>query len=324
MLKKRDLYLDFLVQCADFLSLKLQEHRVKRREYAHLELIKLILDYGEAGVLVFDSQGQLIQMNRVSSQLIPVEALPAQAKLTVVEQGNEVSRFLLAVEGRKYRLTGKLRRVSSDEDFHIFIFSNGMKAEPEGDFGQENRGIQRIWGDSQASIKIRRKILEYAGSKAIVLLTGNPGTEKKEVALALHEQGQDSARPFIAVNCRAFSEEVLEKELVGVTMGAAKKGRQGKFEQAAGGTLLLEEIDGLSLSMQAKLLRILEDGAITRIGGAKPSKIHVRMIVTAANDLKAMMEKGEFLCASAETISAPLEKDSLIRRQRRPEKRSWI
>ncbi len=295
MLKKRDLYLDFLVQCADFLSLKLQEHRVKRREYAHLELIKLILDYGEAGVLVFDSQGQLIQMNRVSSQLIPVEALPAQAKLTVVEQGNEVSRFLLAVEGRKYRLTGKLRRVSSDEDFHIFIFSNGMKAEPEGDFGQENRGIQRIWGDSQASIKIRRKILEYAGSKAIVLLTGNPGTEKKEVALALHEQGQDSARPFIAVNCRAFSEEVLEKELVGVTMGAAKKGRQGKFEQAAGGTLLLEEIDGLSLSMQAKLLRILEDGAITRIGGTKPSKIHVRMIVTAANDLKAMMEKGEFL-----------------------------
>ena len=295
MLKKRDLYLDFLVQCADFLSLKLQEHRVKRREYAHLELIKLILDYGEVGVLVFDSQGQLIQMNRVSSQLIPVEALPAQAKLTVVEQGNEVSRFLLAVEGRKYRLTGKLRRVSSDEDFHIFIFSNGMKAEPEGDFGQENRGIQRIWGDSQASIKIRRKILEYAGSKAIVLLTGNPGTEKKEVALALHEQGQDSARPFIAVNCRAFSEEVLEKELVGVTMGAAKKGRQGKFEQAAGGTLLLEEIDGLSLSMQAKLLRILEDGAITRIGGTKPSKIHVRMIVTAANDLKAMMEKGEFL-----------------------------
>ncbi|MDO5349141.1 MAG: sigma 54-interacting transcriptional regulator [Lachnospiraceae bacterium] len=296
LLKKKELYLEFLVEFADLLSLKLLETGVRRERQAYMELLKIVLDCTDTGVLVFDKDRKLVLMNCIGRRLLPVRgALPVKAALKVLKQGNEKSEILLTLEERKYRLAGKLHHVCSEDYSDIFIFADGISTEAPENLAETGSDIRRILGNSEAAVKIRKKILQYAGSKAIVLITGDSGTEKVETAQVLHEESPWNKKPFVVLNCRDFSDEALEKELFGTISRTTKRGRQGKFEQASEGTLLLEEIDSLSLSMQAKLLRVLKEGRVTRVGGSKAVRIHARIVVTATKNLGEMMAEGSFL-----------------------------
>ena len=147
-------------------------------------------------------------------------------------------------------------------------------------------------GESESIAKIKEMIDRVAPTEARVLITGKNGTGKELVARWVHEKSPRAGQPFIEVNCAAIPSELIESELFGHEKGAftsAHKQRKGKFEQAMGGTIFLDEIGDMSLSAQAKVLRALQENKITRVGSDKQIKVDVRIIAATNKDLSLMV-----------------------------------
>ena len=154
-----------------------------------------------------------------------------------------------------------------------------------------------ILGDSAAIRDIKQTIARVAPTNATVLITGETGTGKELVARAIHKGSTRSKENFLAVNCAAVSEQLLESELFGHEKGAftgADKPRQGLFEAAHDGTLFLDEAGEMSLGLQAKLLRVLTDGQFIRVGATSPRTVDVRVIVATHRDLPERVKEGSF------------------------------
>jgi two-component system response regulator FlrC len=138
---------------------------------------------------------------------------------------------------------------------------------------------------------------QIAPSDASVLITGESGTGKEVIARFIHRKSARASKPFIAVNCAAIPANLMESELFGHEKGAftgAQARRIGKFEEANGGTLLLDEISEMDIGLQAKLLRAIQEREIDRVGGSKPIKVNIRILATSNRDLEAEARKGTF------------------------------
>lgn len=158
-------------------------------------------------------------------------------------------------------------------------------------------GASAIVGSSSEMRDVLRAIERVARTESTVLIRGATGTGKELVARALHAESSRRARPFVAVNCSALAEGILESELFGHARGAftgAIADRRGLFEEASGGTLFLDEVGDISGGMQAKLLRVLQEREVTRVGTARAIPVDVRLIAATHADLEAMVEDGEF------------------------------
>ena len=154
-----------------------------------------------------------------------------------------------------------------------------------------------IVGKSAVMRALMDKIEKVAATPARVLITGENGTGKELVARALHRQSPRANKPFVEVNCAAIPGELIESELFGHMKGSftgAVSDRAGKFEQANKGTLFLDEIGDMSLAAQAKVLRVLQDNVITRIGGSKPISVDVRVIAATNKTLETEIAAGKF------------------------------
>ncbi|MEJ0010041.1 MAG: sigma-54 dependent transcriptional regulator [Alphaproteobacteria bacterium] len=155
---------------------------------------------------------------------------------------------------------------------------------------------------------------QIAPSEASVLITGESGTGKEVVARFIHRKSSRASKPFIAVNCAAIPGNLMESELFGHEKGAftgALSRRIGKFEEAEGGTLLLDEISEMDVGLQAKLLRAIQEREIDRVGGNRPVKVNIRILATSNRDLEAEVKKGGFredLYFRLNVISLPLAK----------------
>ncbi|MBR4788876.1 MAG: sigma-54-dependent Fis family transcriptional regulator [Bacteroidales bacterium] len=156
---------------------------------------------------------------------------------------------------------------------------------------------QEMVGSSAALQHIRDIISKVAPTDARVLITGSNGTGKELVARSLHALSLRSAMPYVEVNCAAIPSELIESELFGHEKGSftsAIKQHKGKFEQADGGTLFLDEIGDMSLAAQAKVLRVLQEKKLSRVGSDKDIKVDVRVVAATNKDLRAEIEKGNF------------------------------
>ena len=154
-----------------------------------------------------------------------------------------------------------------------------------------------IVGKSYAIRAVLEKIDKVTGTGATVLITGENGTGKELVARAVHRQSPRAKGPFIEVNCAAIPTELIESELFGHVKGSftgAIGDRPGKFEQADGGTLFLDEIGDMSLAAQAKVLRVLQDGAVTRIGGSKRVVVDVRVLAATNKNVSEEIDAARF------------------------------
>ena len=154
-----------------------------------------------------------------------------------------------------------------------------------------------IVGESAAIRHIKDVISRVAATDARVLITGSNGTGKELVAHNLHNQSQRASMPFIEVNCAAIPSELIESELFGHETGSftsAVKQHKGKFEQADGGTLFLDEIGDMSLAAQAKVLRVLQENKLMRVGGDKDISVNVRVIAATNKNLTEEIAKGTF------------------------------
>ncbi len=188
-----------------------------------------------------------------------------------------------------------------DTDRVLLLLRNALT---QSDLSQENSRLREtiesryeIVGQSYVIRALLERIDKVAATPSRVLITGENGTGKELVARAMHRGSPLARKPFVEVNCAAIPSELIESELFGHMKGSftgAVADRPGKFEQADGGTLFLDEIGDMALSAQAKVLRVLQDGVVTRIGGNKPVQVQVRVIAATNKDLEREIAEGRF------------------------------
>jgi DNA-binding NtrC family response regulator len=158
-------------------------------------------------------------------------------------------------------------------------------------------GPSEIFGDTPAMREVREKIARVAPTSATALITGETGTGKELVARAIHRRSPRASKPFLAANCTAFTETLLESELFGHERGAftgADRSRLGLFEAAHDGTLFLDEVAEISPAAQAKLLRVLTNGQVMRVGSVKTRTVDVRVLTATHRDLQQRVKEGLF------------------------------
>ena len=177
-----------------------------------------------------------------------------------------------------------------------------VKARPQVEHGRQSRAAigydpDRMVGDSPAMHAVLQQLQQAARSRSTVLLRGESGTGKELGARALHKLGDRSEQAFVKLNCAALPENLLESELFGHERGAftgAVRMRRGRFELADKGTLFLDEIGDISLAMQVKLLRVLQERTFERVGGSRPIEVDVRIIAATNVDLEEAVRQGRF------------------------------
>lgn len=162
---------------------------------------------------------------------------------------------------------------------------------------KEKYNIHNMIGNSNAMHQVYESIIQVANSNATVLIRGESGTGKELVAHAIHYNSPRASKPFIKINCGAIPETLIESELFGYEKGAftdAQESKIGKFEAANGGTIFLDEIGELTPQVQVKLLRVLQEKEVERVGGLKPIKINVRVVTATHRDLETELEAKRF------------------------------
>lgn len=161
----------------------------------------------------------------------------------------------------------------------------------------EGSAFHNMYGHSRCMLRLYEQIRQIAKSEGPVLIIGESGTGKELVAKALHQEGKGAKSPFLAVNCAGIPEHLLESEFFGHEAGAftgAFHARRGLFAEAEGGTLLLDEISEMPLSLQAKLLRMLQDGKVRPVGANREQQVTVRILAATNRDLEAEVSRGHF------------------------------
>ncbi len=281
------------------------------------------------GLVIVDRESRIVFWNREYSRFYdidheqaigrPVREVISTSKLPVVlESGEPIIGDIFYVGGKALvcnrfpiikngEIIGAMsfevfKRMEEVETFFHYI--NKLKNEL-GYYKNELRNIQyakyslsEMVGSSQVIQELKRQILKAARSNATVLIFGDTGTGKELVAHALHNESPRAVFPFVKVNCPAIPQELVESELFGYEegsfTGALKKGKSGKFELANKGTLFLDEVGQLSLATQSKLLRVLQEREIERVGGKMPIPIDVRILAATNSSLEDLVQQGKF------------------------------
>ncbi|NOZ20958.1 MAG: FHA domain-containing protein [Planctomycetes bacterium] len=242
---------------------------VQEMELGSVMCVPLLLPDRAVGILQWDARGVTGAFSRDDLNLLTGIA------------------SLLAAALENARLCDELRAAKEQSD----IENVRLRRAP-----REEASLAAIIGESEPIQEVRRLAQQVMDVDTGVLITGETGTGKELLAHAIHRGGPHSGEPFIAVNCAAIPETLLESELFGIEKGTATgvEQRIGKLEQANGGTLFLDEVGDMPLAMQAKLLRALEQKTVQRVGGKKPIRIDARIIAATNRDLKTAIRNKEF------------------------------
>jgi DNA-binding NtrC family response regulator len=233
------------------------------------------------------------------SGLVFLEELRAQGLDVPVVMMSGQADIEKAVKATKLGALDFLEKPVSSEKLLLTV-DNALKLQR---LESENRQLRQRLGKHEiawtgsAMKKIMAQLERVAASDTRVCILGETGTGKELIARTLHEHSPRASGPFIALNCAAVPAELIESELFGHEKGSftgAAGKHTGKFEQAGGGTIFLDEIGDMPLSMQSKLLRVLEENEVERIGGEKPVPVNVRVIVATHRNLEALVQEGKF------------------------------
>ncbi len=217
---------------------------------------------------------------RAPAALFP-DAVPSLTALVgdVLEHGRDLVDVKLRLFPEQPEFLADIQFAGLTEDYLGQLVRISLRRESVA--SRQEVGFRNMVGSSPAMLEVFRKIRLYAASDASVIITGETGAGKELVAQALHAESPRAQKPFAALNCAAISEQLLESELFGHERGAftgAVREHRGYFERADGGTLFLDEIGDMPMHTQTKLLRVLEDGRVQRVGGEKSRQVDVRFI----------------------------------------------
>ncbi|CQR71168.1 Limonene hydroxylase [Sporomusa ovata DSM 2662] len=306
----------FLQHLVELVSGKLNERALYKRTKKVAEQFDTLINSIREGIVAVDYQGKITHVNRSATDILMVPlnllngymieevfagiSMSTLLKMTkpYIEQdifykyGQQTLHFMATITEVKYGV--------AINGFVFSIRSLGEMRKLAGRFIREDRKytFDGIIGQSTKITNIKKKMCRVATMDSTILITGESGTGKELFARAIHHESLRKKGPFIAVNCGAIPENLLESELFGYEegafTGARRSGKPGKFELANGGTIFLDEIGDMPLHLQVKLLRVLQEYTIERVGGVKPLIIDVRIIAATNRDLEEMIKDNQF------------------------------
>lgn len=295
-----------------------------------INFLRFVLDNVYSGIIVCNQQGQIIFMNKVYAELLKIDPQEAVGKdikdyfpgsrlshvmaTGIPELGQRCSlktEAMLLVNRIPLKHNGKIVGVILQtvlRDYKDFTDLVRKLTKLERKVKHQEKALETIFspkytfdsiiGESKVIREVKHLAQKYARADSPILILGPTGTGKELFAHAVHASSNRNLGPFVCLNCAAVPKDLLESELFGYEEGAftgAKKGgKPGLIELANGGTLYLDEIGELPLAAQAKLLRIIEDKVLTKVGGIKSSEIDFRLIATTNRDLQEMIRRREF------------------------------
>ncbi|MBD5644550.1 sigma 54-interacting transcriptional regulator [Clostridium botulinum] len=300
-----DSFIQMLYQISDFISTKSYEHIEIERSHMMVDLLNQIIDSVDKGVLV-TKNNEIVHMNTSAMKQLKLKANNTNKKITISStseyiMGGEV--YTIVINNEKFQLMGRIIPVFpvlSDYDT-IFVFEEikHLKSKiSKVSGGREVIKVEDIIGQSQAMVQLKNRIKKIASSSSTVLITGESGTGKEVIARAIHCESNKNTNPFIAINCGAIPDALLESELFGYVRGAFSgadpNGRVGKFELANNGIIFLDEIGDMPLYLQVKILRVLQERKLVRIGSNHLIDLDIRVIAATNKDLKKLIKENKF------------------------------
>lgn len=304
ILENFDSYIEFIKQMANLISIRFTEYREGLEREENEMVLSTILNFIDRGVIRYSEDFTITGLNSFTRNLIGVENIIGK-KVALLEKDESIlgkKIFKMGIENRSFEVVGKIFTIgflNKKEKIFIFDDMNKINNNLRGIFQGENCvSLENILGDSLSIKRIKDEIRRVANFKSTVLITGESGTGKELVARALHYHSNRRNAPFVVINCAAIPEALLETELFGYVKGAFtgadKNGRIGKFELANGGVIFLDEIGDMPYYLQAKLLRVLQERKITRLGSNQEINLDIRIIAATNVDLERKMLEREF------------------------------
>jgi transcriptional regulator with PAS, ATPase and Fis domain len=306
LMNKMDSYMQFLDQISEFITNKIYEHLETERNKMSIVMLKKIIDNVDKGIIVIDSQDYIFHMNNSAIKQLKLAPEYNSEKITIISKNEFIfgeEEFLVNIGDREYSLLGQLITMPNIIPNYnkVFIFNQLRKIRNDAyelTNGHQDIKVDNIIGRSEEMQVIKKNIVRAASSNSTILITGESGTGKELVARAIHSESSRRDMPFIAVNCGAIPDALLESEFFGYVKGAFSganpNGRIGKFELANKGTIFLDEIGDMPLHLQVKMLRTIQERKIVRIGSNQLIDLDIRVIAATNKDLKQLIRENKF------------------------------
>ncbi len=289
----------------------------RRIEKERAKRLEVVVDLSREGVVTLDRDGRIQITNPAASRILRLsgsqagkplrDILPGFELAACLNQGKTISDVFLSYGNDSLMVNARPIRVGRDvagavvtvqEAQYISDLENKIRKELYTKGLVASYTFRNILGESPQIEECRRVARQYAGTMSTVLITGETGTGKELFAQSIHNASPCRQGPFVAVNCAALPPSLLESELFGYEegafTGASRKGKPGLFELAQGGTIFLDEISEMDKYGQTRLLRILQERCIMRLGGGSYVPLDVRVLVASNRNLEQMVQSGEF------------------------------
>ncbi|MHB1654296.1 MAG: sigma-54 interaction domain-containing protein [Desulfitobacteriaceae bacterium] len=316
--KNQHSYTIFLTKMAEAIALKLKEQEFLDGLVAANQYLNSMIDCLREGLVTVDLEGNILHCNQAAQRFFSGNLLTSPNHLKTLFNQQTVADILrvgknmeevvereVSIDTKKNRLQLVLRAslIMGENGTHsiaitLHPFDEIRRIVNQISTQAASYTLEDMLGNSKPMHRIREQAKTVAPSKSTILIRGESGTGKEMLARAIHNLSPRYQGPFVAINCSAIPEALLESELFGYEdgafTGARKGGKIGKFELANKGTFFLDEIGDMPLFLQAKILRVLQERQIERIGGITPVPVDVRVIAATHRDLEQMMAQGEF------------------------------
>ncbi len=301
-----DSYLNFTKQIAEFIGIKFYEYQEEALQKEREETLNQILNNMTKGVVVTDCNGVILMVNNSAmTKLKLTNSIIGKVSKTINQNETIMNEdvFKFFIENAEYNVAGKIVSLAlpNSKKGNALIFDDIQKINSsiaEIANGDNTIKLENIIGNSYATLHLKENIRKVAESNSTVLITGESGTGKELVARSLHSEGNRKDKPFVVINCSAIPDTLLESELFGYVKGAFtganQNGRMGKFELANSGVIFLDEIGDMPLYLQAKILRVIQDKKIERIGSNKSIDLDIRIIAATNVDLQQKIKEQKF------------------------------
>ena len=299
-------YLRFTQQIAEFIGMKFNEYKESLLQKEREETLNHLLNNVTKGVILIDKDDNITSINQIGIKKLKLSSNPVGKKVELISQNDYIMNeeiFKLMIGNKEYNVIGKKISMPSISKNKItgFIFDDIQKVNKNivEVSNQYNRiTLDDIHGTSQSIQSLKDYIRIVANSNSTVLITGESGTGKELIARSLHSCGNRKDKPLVVINCSAIPDSLLESELFGYVKGAFtganNNGHMGKFELANGGVIFLDEIGDMPLYLQSKLLRVIQEKKIERIGSNKSIDLDIKIIAATNADLRQKIREKKF------------------------------
>ena len=296
-----DIYLNAITKLSSLIGEYLQQFSGDSTAADTEKLIESLMSLCEQPLLLTDPNGVVLRYNQLADKILKfcnvsstsLRQIFSEDMARRITSGNDLFEKKASIGENTAKVT--TRSIYSQNHLHSILVRLSTEFYEN---LPESGAFERLIGSSHAFVHIQNLIKRVADSPTPILITGETGTGKELVARSFHEQSRRNKYPFVAINCSSIPENLFESELFGYEegsfTGAKKGGKMGRIEMAQGGTLFLDELGEMPLSVQPKLLRVLQEYELERVGSTKKIHLDIRIVAATNRDLREMIKEGKF------------------------------